>query len=170
MKPFSLLAALAALVLPVLAHAEFRYEMTDPPFAVVVPSLPAITMELHPHNQKSPHLRRLGTEGPYSVSILTPAASAGMNPMDCAQAMFAELPTRPGVPVQERLTKAQLDPNTYIAIYGVQTTKGVQLHAHMVSAVRGTHCVEVHAARMTTSKEDANTWYRGFTGARIEPR
>ncbi|MDB5900321.1 MAG: hypothetical protein JWP22_2232 [Ramlibacter sp.] len=169
MNPLLRLAALALLASPVLAQAEFRYEMTDPAFRVVVPSLPAMTLELHPHAAKGPHLRRLGSQGPYSVSILTPTSAAGMSPTDCANVIFAELPKRPGVPAQEKVYKARLDENTFIAIYGTQQPSGVMLQAHLVSAVRGTHCVEVHAARTATSEQDAKDWFGSFVGARIEP-
>jgi hypothetical protein len=170
MNHLSRLAALALLAAPLLAQAEFRYEMTEPPFRVVVPSLPAISMELHPEAAKGAHLRRLGSEGPYTVSILTPTSSPGMSPTDCANVMFAELPKRPGVPRQEQVYKARLDENTYIAIYGTQQPTGVLLQAHLVSAVRGTHCVEVHAGRAASTEQEARQWFASFRGARIEPR
>jgi hypothetical protein len=170
MNACSLLAGLALVASPVLAHAEFRYEMSDPPFRVVVPSLPAMTMELHPHAEKNPHLRRAGKEGVYSVTILTPPSAPGMSANDCANVIFDELPKRVGVPKQEQVYKGRLDQNSFIAIYGSQQTAGVLLHAHMVSAVRGTHCVEVHMGRVATTEQETRDWFRSFAGARIEPR
>jgi hypothetical protein len=152
------------------AQAEFVLEMEAPAFRVQIPSLPPMRMEPRPMAAGRPHLRLMGFEGPFTVTVLTPTADAGMTAQDCAGSTIGALPARPGVPTQDRIYKARIDANTFVAIYVSPMPGFVQLHAHLVSAAGGTHCVEVHASRTSTSKEDIDLWFKGFGSARIEPR
>ena len=167
----ALFGALAALLasLPGLA-AEFAFEVAAPKFRVTLPHIPAMKMDTHPLNAKQPHLRFLGSDGPYTVSVITPAAAAGMSALECASATVRSMAARPGVPPSAEMYKARLDDNTYVAIYAAELEGVVQLHAHVLSAAEGTHCVEVHASKMSTSPEDLEPWVRGFDGARIVSR
>ena len=167
MKSFPAILAAAALLLPLAAHAQFTFEQDQPSFKVTIPSFPPMKMEAHPMNAKSPHLRSLGTEGGFAVSILTPTADAAMKASDCADTLIRVLHRRPGVPPQNRIQKARIDANTFIAVYA---SSPQELHAHLFSAAGGTHCVEVHATRMNPSESEFSTWLRSFVSARIEPR
>jgi len=167
----ALFCALAALLasLPGLA-ADFAFEVDGPKFRVTLPGIPPMKMATHPLNASQPHLRYLGSDGPYTVSVITPTAAAGMSALECASATVRTMAARPGVPPSAEMYKARLDDNTYVAIYAAEIEGIVQLHAHVLSAAGGTHCVEVHASRMSASPEDLEPWVKGFDGARIVSR
>ncbi len=151
------------------ATAGFAFAVQSPGFRISIPALPQMKMEAHPLQGAQPHLRFLGSDGPYTISILTPTGDAGMTPLDCANSVLGSLPSRPNVPPANRIYKARVNPNTYAAIYAVPMGGAVQLHAHFMSAAAGTHCVEVHASRVSTSKDDLEPWFKGFGNASIEP-
>lgn len=171
MRFLALLGVLAALLLAAPGHAaEFAFEVTAPKFRVTLPHIPAMQMRTHPLNAKQPHLRYLGSDGPYTVSVITPSAAAGMSALECASATLRSMAARPGIPPSAQMYKARLDDNTYVAIYTAELEGIVQLHAHVLSAAGGTHCVEVHASRMSTAPEDLESWVKGFDAARIVSR
>ncbi|TWO72363.1 hypothetical protein FN976_06580 [Caenimonas sedimenti] len=72
--------------------------------------------------------------------------------------------------MQDKIRKGRIDANTFIALDASPLPGAVQMHAHLFSAAGGTHCVEVHATKVATSEADAESWFRGFAGARIEAR
>ncbi len=161
--------AAAALVASMPGRAEdFVFEVAVPKFRVTLPNIPAMDMQTHPLNAKQPHLRYLGSQGPYTVSIITPAAAAGMTPLECASATVRSMATRPGFPPPKEVFKARLNDHTYAAMYAVSLGGAVQLNAHFLSAAGGTHCVEVHASKMSTSPEDVTPWFKGFDQASID--
>lgn len=170
MNPIHVLSLFATLATPGLATAQLSFDVRDPAFHVVLPSVPAMPMEAHPLSKTSPHLRLMGSQGPFTVSVLTPTADTGMTPADCASSTVGALPRRPGVPSQDSIYKERLDGNTYLAIYITPLKGSVQMHAHVMSAAGGSHCVEVHASRVSTSKDDLEPWLKGFREARIEPQ
>ena len=145
---------------------EFSLEMEAPAFRVTIPSLPEMKMFPHPLGASQPHLRLLGSSGLYTVTVLTPGSQAGMTPEDCARFIVGSLDKRPGVPSQEHIYKARINPVTFVAMY----EKLVSHHVHFISAAGGANCVEVHVSREWTSKDEGRSWLRGFADARIEPR
>lgn len=161
--------AAAALLASAPGRAEdFVFEVAAPKFRVTLPHIPAMKMETHPLHAKQPHLRYLGSDGPYTVSVFTPKAAAGMTALECASATLRAMAARPGLPPSSEMYKARLDERTYVAIYAAEIKGIVQLNAHLLSAAGGTHCVEVQASRMSASPDDLEPWVRGFDGARIE--
>ena len=132
----------------------FAFEVESPKFKVSIPGLPQMKMELHPKNASQPHLRFLGAEGPYTVAVFTPAAAAGMTPLECAGATVRALAARPDVPPASEVYKSRLNDRTFIAIYAVQRALGVHLHAHLLSSAGGKQCVEVHASWMSMEEEE----------------
>lgn len=168
------LAALA-FVLALLAGPQagaqgFEFEATAPDFRVTIPGIPPIKMGPHPMQGTHPHLRYMGGEGAYTISIVTPSAERGMTALQCAGATVRSLASRPNVPPSDELYKARLDDTTFIAIYAAQMPGFLQLHAHLLSAAAGTHCIEVHVSRIATSMEDVAPWFSGFGEARIGAR
>jgi len=147
----------------------FAFDVASPKFRVTIPGIPQMKMALHPRNATQPHLRYLGSEGPYTVAIFTPAAAAGMTPLECAGATVRTLAARPGVPPPAQVYKARLNDKTFVAIYAAQQVMGVQLHAHLLSAAGGTHCIEVHATWASLADDDLATWIEVLDKARIEP-
>jgi hypothetical protein len=149
---------------------ELVFEVTAPKFKVTLPNVPRMTMDVHPMNASRPHLRLLGTEGPYTVSVMTPAAQAGMGALECASATLGSLVQRPGVPPREQIYKVRLNERTFAAIYVSPLPQGAQLNAHLMSAVGGAHCIEVQASKVSTSPEELDAWIEAFDKANIEPQ
>ncbi len=148
----------------------FDFEAASPSFRVTIPGIPQMAMALHPQNATHPHLRFQGFAAPYAVSVFTPAAAAGMTPLECAGATVRALATRPGVPPPQEVYKAKLSDKTFVAAYATQLAVGVQLHAHLLSAAGGTHCIEVHASMASVDDDDLPAWIEILDKARIEPR
>jgi len=152
------------------AAGEFAFELDAPKFSITIPDIPPIAMQPHPMQGTHPHLRFLGADGAYSVSVITPSAAAGMGALECATAILRSLPARPNVPAADEIYRARLDDNTYIALYAVQLPGFLQLNAHFMSAAAGKHCIEVHASKIATTQDDIAPWFKGFGKAKIEIR
>ena len=165
----ALAAALALLASAPAGAAEFAFEVAAPKFKVTIPDLPPVPMKPHPMHSTHPHLRFLGADGAYSVSVITPSAAEGMSALECAGAILRSLPSRPNVPAAAEIYRARIDDHTYVAIYAVQLPGFLQLNAHLLSAAAGTHCVEVHASKIATTQDDVEPWFKGFGKAKIEP-
>jgi hypothetical protein len=92
-----------------------------------------------------------------------------MGALECATSTLRELPRRPGVPGSDLVYRAKLDDQTYVALYAAKPPAPMLLHAHVMSAAAGTHCVEIHASKVVSSREDIESWFKGFDSARIFP-
>lgn len=152
------------------AAGEFAFQVDAPKFSITIPDIPPIAMQPHPMQGTHPHLRYLGADGAYSVSVNTPSAAAGMSALECAAAILRTLPQRPNVPAAEEIYRAKLDDSTYVALYAAQLPGFLQLHAHFMSAAADAHCIEVHASRIATSQDEIEAWFKGFGKAKIEIR
>ena len=146
----------------------FAFEVASPKFKVIIPGIPQMKMDVHPNNATQPQLRFLGTDDPYTVAVFTPAAAAGMTPLECAGAIARTLAARPGTPPSSQILKARLDGNTFVAFYATPLVAGVLLHAHLLSAAGGTHCVEVHATRVSIQEDDLGSWITDLDKASIK--
>jgi len=162
-------AVLAALSSAAQGAGGFVFEVAEPRFRVTIPDIPQMKMDDHPMAAAQPHLRFFGSEGPYTVSILTPTADAGMSALECASSTVRSLSLRMGGPQPSQVRRARINDTTFIALYAMPVVGAIQLHAHILSASRGTHCIEVHASMISTSKDDLTPWFKGFGKASIEP-
>lgn len=147
----------------------FAFEVDSPRFKVTIPGIPQMRMAVHPKNASRPHLRFLGSAEPYTVAVYTPTAAEGMTPLECAGALARTLAARPGTPPPPQVLKARLGNNTFVAVYAVALSVGVQLNAHLLSAVGGRHCIEVHATKVSIDEEDLASWVAELDKASIEP-
>jgi len=148
---------------------DFVFEVQSPKFKVTLPNVPPMKMEAHPMQASQPHLRFLGSNGPYTVSVITPAAAAGMTALECAVSTLRTLGARPGVPQPSQMHKTRVNDNTFVAMYAAPLAGVVRLNAHVLSAAGGTHCIEVHASMLSTSEDEMAPWFEGFATANIEP-
>jgi hypothetical protein len=147
----------------------FVFEVDSPRFRITIPGIPQLRMEVHPKNASQPHLRFLGSAEPYTIEVFTPTAAEGMTPLECAGAVARTLAARPGTPPSSQILKARLGNDTFVAMYAVPLGAGVQLHAHILSAVGGRYCIEVHATKMSIDEEDLASWVTELEKAAIEP-
>lgn len=148
---------------------DFVLQVASPKFKVNIPGVPQMKMDVHPKHASQPHLRYLGADGDVTVSVFTPAASAGMTPLECAAATLRTLVARPGVPPAAEIYRARLNGTTFIAAYAARHGGTVQVHAHLLSAAGGTHCVEVHTTKTTLAEEEIPLWLNALQKASIEP-
>lgn len=171
MKPalLALAAALIAVSTPPAGAEEFVFAVTTPGFKVTIPNLPPLRLEPHPMQATHPHLRYLGAQGTYTVSVITARAAAGMGALECASAILRTLDERPNVPPAAKLYRTRLDEHTYAVLYAAHLPGFLQLNAHFLSAAGGTHCIEVHVSKIAASPEDLDPWFRSFGKAKIEP-
>jgi hypothetical protein len=164
------LGAVLLLYASLLCRAEgFVFEVDSPRFRIAIPGIPQMKMEVHPKNASQPHLRFLGSAEPYTVAVYTPTAAEGMTPLECASAVVRTLAARPGAPPSSQVLKARLGDATFVALYAVQLTVGVQLNAHILSAAGGRYCIEVHATKISIDEEDLAAWVTELEKASIEP-
>lgn len=147
----------------------FVFEVDSPRFKITIPGIPQLRMEVHPKNASQPHLRFLGSAEPYTVAVYTPTAAEGMTPLECAGAVARTLAARPGTPPPAQVFKTRLGKNTFVAMYAVALSLGVQLNAHILSAVGGRYCIEVHATKVSIDEEDLASWVTELEKASIEP-
>lgn len=147
----------------------FAFEVDSPRFRITIPGIPQLRMAVHPQNASQPHLRYLGSAEPYTVAVYTPTAAEGMTPLECAAAVARTLAARPGTPPPSQVLKARLGNNTFVAMYAVALSVGVQLNAHILSAVGGRNCIEVHATKVSIDEEDLASWVAELEKASIEP-
>jgi hypothetical protein len=170
MRALQILGTMVLLYASLSCRAEgFAFEVDSPRFKVTIPGIPQMRMAVHPQNASQPHLRFLGSADPYSVAVYTPAAVEAMTPIECASAVARSLAARPGTPPPSEILKARLGDNTFVAMYAVTLPVGVQLNAHILSAVGGRHCIEVHATRLSIDEEDLASWVTELEKASIEP-
>jgi len=147
----------------------FVFEVDSPRFRITIPGIPQLRMEVHPQNASQPHLRFLGSAEPYTVAVYTPTAVEVMTPLECAGAVARSLAARPGTPPASQVLKTRLRDNTFLAMYAVPLAVGVQLNAHILSAVGGRYCIEVHATKVSIDEEDLAAWITELENASIEP-
>ena len=104
----------------------------------------------------------------YAYAISTPAAAAGMTPLECAGAITKSLAARQGTPPPSQVFKARVNERPFVALYAAPLGVGTQLHAHLLSAAGGTHCIEVHATKISNQADDLAAWLTDLEKARIE--
>lgn len=148
---------------------DFVLEVVSPKFKVTLPGIPGMRMDVHPRNDSHPHMRLIGTEHPYAIAVFTPAAAAGMTPLECASATVRAFSARPGIPPPEEIYKARLNDRTLVAIYVTRENAVAHLHAHLMSAVAGTHCIEVHVTKASLLDDEIDVWVNAFEQANIDP-
>jgi hypothetical protein len=169
-RALQFLGAVLLLYASLSCRAEgFLFEVDSPRFKITIPGIPQLRMEVHPKNASQPHLRFLGSAEPYTVAVFTPTAVEGMTPLECAGAVARTLAARPGTPPSSQIIKARLNSNTFVAMYAASLGIGVQLHAHILSAVGGRYCIEVHATKISIDEEDLASWVTEIEKASIEP-
>jgi len=164
------LAAVALLAASISCRADgFVFAVESPKFTVRLPHVPSMEMAVHPEHAAHPQLRYLGSDGPYAVSVFTPAAAAGMTAAECASAILRSMASRKGVPPSAEMYKARLNETTFLAFYGEPLPGAVRLHAHILSGT-GSHCIEVQVSKISESEDELEPWLNGFDKAVIELR
>jgi len=165
-----LLALMSLFTLPMIAHAEgFEFEMEDPDIRIVVPDLPEMSMETHPMHEKYSHLRYQGTAQPFILSVMTPTADADMTPEECMNSSASSYVERYELGKDEYAIY-KLNESTFLLEYLTSTSGVDQIHAHLLSAAAGTHCVDVHISRLGSNDINIRDMHSRFGGAVISEK
>ena len=153
--------------------STFTFSFDNPPTKIEIPELPQVKMEVHPLSALKPHLRYMGSGSGYNLSVITSTADAGMTSQECAVSQSNAIIRRNNLQEdQYKLFKAP-DNHTFGLFYALpfgEFEGYAQLGGHLFSAAEVTHCVEVHISKITNSKEEIDSWYRGMPKARITTR
>lgn len=154
---------------------SFSFDMPEPRLRIVIPDLPQMKMKPHPLAAAQPQARFQGSaDGGYTLSVLMPAADAGMTPRDCAQSLARRVINRFGLD-PKFVVGVQPSETTFVMLFPYRAHPLIQFKAFLLSGWNGTHCVEVHVSRTMAAapeKEMAESlakWFQGFRDARIEP-
>ena len=71
------------------------------------------------------------------------------------------------MPDRDSIYRAPLDASTFLVLYIFEQRGKKVLHAHLLSAAAGTHCIEAHFSRDEVLGEDEDKWRTTFDDARI---
>ena len=150
------------------AAAHFVFEMPQPRLRISIPDAPAMEMGPHPLAAAQPNARYLGSAADgTTVSVLTPFASAGMTPKDCANALGEAVVRRFAVKPDELKTLQADDGLTFVLLFVYKVAPVVQLKAFLLSGGGG-NCLEVHLSKTVADDSGRGEWMKGFAGARVE--
>jgi hypothetical protein len=156
--------SLLASALPVCA---FEQAFAVPSFVVVVPRLPNIAVGAPSSSQGGNVLTAQGQDTTYVVEISATASASASSTRACVGASLRELVARPNMPDRDNIYRAPFDSNTFLVLYILELGGKRLLHAHLLSAAGGTHCIDAHFSRSLLTGEDVDAWRTIFTGATI---
>jgi hypothetical protein len=166
MRLFIALAAGSMLAQASPAYA-FEQAFGAPAFVVSVPHLPNISVGAPSASAGGGVLTARGQDPTYVVEIRATASSSASSTRACAGASLRELAARPNMPDRDSIYRAPFDSNTFLVLYISETAGMKLLHAHLLSAAGGTHCIDAHFSRKLLAGDDVDNWRTTFTGARV---
>ena len=153
--------------------AAFQADLSDPALHIEVPGLPALALSLALARTEpagpAAAARLVGDDGTYAVEVLATPSAQAANTRTCAGQFIRSLVQRPGMPARDNIYRAPLNAQTFLVLYILRDNGQQVLHAHLLAAAPGTHCVEAHFNRRLRAGEDEDDWRRQFDGARIDP-
>jgi len=162
--------ASASLLAPALPACAFEQAFSVPPFVVSVPRLPTIAVGVPIPSQGGNVLTARGQDTTYVVEISATASGSATSTRACVGASLRELVARPNMPGRDNIYRAPFDSNTFLVLYVMELDGKKRLHAHLLSAAGGTHCIDAHFSRGLVMGEDVDDWRTVFTGATVSER
>jgi len=155
------------LLVPALPVFAFEQAFAVPPFVVSVPRLPTIAVGALSPSQGGNVLTAQGRDTTYVVEIIATASGSAANTRACVGASLRELVARPNMPGRDNIYRAPFDSNTFLVLYVLERDGNRVLHAHLLSAAGGTHCIDAHFSRSLITGEDVDDWRNTFAGATV---
>jgi hypothetical protein len=159
--------ASASLLAPALPACAFEQAFAVPPFVVSVPRLPNISVGAPIPSQGGNVLTARGQDTTYVVEISATASAGASSTRACAGASLRELVARPNMPDRDNIYRAPFDSNTFLVLYVMELGGKRLLHAHLLSAAGGTHCIDAHFSRSLLTDQDVDDWRIIFTDATV---
>jgi hypothetical protein len=160
-------AALALIGCGLRPASAFELKVTNPDFTVTVPNLPDLRLQ-PPATRAAGATRTLVDDGDYRVTAGLKEAASPVSARECAGTGLRAILAQPGMPGRDNVYRAALSATTFLVLYVQTDDRRTMLHAHLLSAVAGTHCADVHFIRPGRRGEDHEEWRNAFTGARID--
>lgn len=164
----ALIACVAAL--PLTPAVAFEQQLAEPAMVVSVPRLPQVALGQGRVSADGQARTWAGRNGALEVDIQANATPAAGSTRLCAGAFLRELVRRPGMPERDSIYRAPLDVDNFLVLYLLDDTGGRRLHAHLLAAVAGSHCVDAHFSRPLGEGEDVDEWRQRFGGAAIKAK
>jgi len=159
--------AVAFCLAQALPASAFEQSFDAPPFIVSVPRLPSIALAAPSASQGGGVLTARGQDATYVVEIIAAASAGASTPRACAATLLRDLIARPNMPGRDNIYRAPVDPNTFLVLYLMDLDGKRALHAHLLSAAGGTHCIDAHFSRPLPAGEDIDNWRTTFDGATV---
>lgn len=153
---------------PLAPALAFEQQLAEPAMVVSVPRLPQVALGQGRVSADGRARTWAGRNGALEVDIQATAAPAAGSTRLCAGAFLRELVRRPGMPERDSIYRAPLDVDNFLVLYLLDDTGGRRLHAHLLAAVAGSHCVDAHFSRPVGEGEDVDEWRQRFGGAAIK--
>ena len=161
--PLAVVAAIACAT----PAAAFEQSFAAPAFVVSVPRLPDVAVGAFAAAPGSGQRVARGSAGGLAVEVSAREAGEASSTRGCAGASLREIVARPGMPSRDNIYRAPFDASTFLVLYLLEVQGVRQLHAHLLAAVQGTHCVDAHFQRAWRAGEDLEDWRAAFAGAAV---
>jgi hypothetical protein len=161
------LALFALLPLLPAPAAALDVRVPDPGFTVTVPRLPDLQIRPAAAQASGSALRMTGGDGTIEVSVFVQAMQRPVSARECAGSGLRTILSQPGMPSRDNVYRAPLSETTFLVLYVIAGARQPTLHAHLLSAVVGTHGAEAHFSRLAGAGVDHDDWRQTFSGARI---
>ncbi len=143
----------------------FEQAFEAPAFIVSVPGIP--NLRLTSFSPPAPGVAARGRDDTYSIEVTALASPQAGSTRACAGQFLRDLVKRPQMPDRDSIYRAPFDTSTFLVLYIIEQPGPKVLHAHLVSAAGGTHCIDAHFSRDMKAGEDEDTWRTTFAGARV---
>jgi hypothetical protein len=166
------IAGMACLLATPAAQA-FEQAFSAPGFVLSVPKLPAIVLAAPQPSADGREQVHEGHDATLQVDVhVAPAAgpAGAASTRACASPFLRELVQRPGMPDRDAIYRAPFDADTFLVLYIREQAGQRLLHAHVLSATAGTHCIDAHFSRAYRGDDDVEAWRLSFSGARVLPQ
>ena len=164
-----LLRSFAALVLTLATASAGAFEQAfeAPAFVVSVPGLPDFRLAPAAPPGPAKGVAARGQDAALSAEVMAIESRQAGSTRSCAGEFLRELVKRPQMPDRDSIYRAPFDAGTFLVLYILEQQGAKVLHAHLVSAAAGTHCIDAHFSRAMKAGEDEDAWRTTFTGARV---
>lgn len=145
----------------------FEQAFDAPAFVVSAPGIPNIRLAAVAPPGSQTGIAARGRDDTYSIEVTALASSQAGSTRSCAGQFLRDLVKRPHMPDRDSIYRAPFDINTFLVLYILEQPGPKVLHAHLVSAAAGTHCIDAHFSRNMKAGEDEDAWRTTFAGARV---
>ncbi len=160
---------IAAVLLSVAWSSACAFEQAfeAPAFVVSVPAIPNLRLATVAPSGPATGMSARGRDDTYSIEVTALASPQAGSTRTCAGQFLRDLVKQPRMPDRDSIYRAPFDTSTFLVLYIIEQPGPKVLHAHLVSAAAGTHCIDAHFSRDMKAGEDEDAWRTTFAGASV---